>query len=95
MGPADRGTDGRIRPSGTQKRRLTERNADFSQAEVNPLVAGGFSLVQLRAPNTGRETTMSRKHSSCNDLVAPIAFVSVAAAWGYVAFAYFASMFAA
>ena len=38
---------------------------------------------------------MSRKHSSCNDLVAPIAFVSVAAAWGYVAFAYFASMFAA
>jgi hypothetical protein len=37
---------------------------------------------------------MARTRSTLNDLVAPIAFLSVAFAWGYVALSYFASMFA-
>lgn len=38
---------------------------------------------------------MARNKNMLSELVPPVAFLTVACAWGYVAFAYFAGMFAA
>ena len=95
MGPGGRHADGRIPPPGAQGWAL--KDADHRNIRPGCKPSGRWRLLISAAqekPANTPENNMTRTRSTLNDLVAPIAFLSVASAWGYVALSYFASMFA-